>query len=65
MHLSTCVGAHITFLNVTTSHRESQSQWFGKAGISFHVSHALFKKAGKQLQHTLGHLNDEAKQVQI
>ncbi|GMS90316.1 hypothetical protein PENTCL1PPCAC_12491, partial [Pristionchus entomophagus] len=41
---------------------ESQSQWFGKAGISFHISHVLANIAGKLFHHTLGHLNDDAKQ---
>lgn len=42
---------------------ESQKDWFGKAGISWHISHILMKKENELYQHSVVHAFDHEAQV--
>lgn len=43
--------------------REQQSQWFAKAGVSFHMCAVIAKIGGQLASHSFGHISTISKQV--
>jgi hypothetical protein len=45
-----------------TRYREKQSQWFGKRGLSWHISSVISKVDGKLRTQSFAHLFDNSSQ---
>ena len=43
-------------------YRESQSKWFGKRGLNWHIAVGTYKKDGNLHSHTIVHIFDNANQ---